>query len=540
MHLHGGSRHLTTDRRTRLLHMAQRTVNRTLAGSPDFVNGCRSILAALGDTLDWPVGELWNVTPDALARRVVWQRSDPQLTRFAETLVPLDDDSLPTIPREIVASATAVWHPDIAADDRFTRSALARECGLHAAFGFPLQLGTRTLGAMVFFSREVVQADDELLRFVSGIGSQVAEFLVRRQAEASLRASEERFRLLVDGVRDYALYMIDPEGRVASWNIGAEAIKGYSATEIVGREVSLLYTDDDVARSMPQRELELARQNGRHACEGWRRRKNGSRFWASVLITALWRSDGSLRGYAKLTRDMTERRRDEEKRLRYVQRMQAMARRITELQEDERQRLAAELHDRVGQNLTALNISLQILKSQIPTTAPGQARIADCLTLVDETVDTLRDVMADLRPPALDDYGLLPALRWYGDQFGQRTGIEVAFIVDGGFPRLPHAAENAFFRIAQEALTNLVKHSGSPRATIEARLHDHEARLTIRDQGRGFLPPGAAAGAEIPTGQSGWGLTTMTERAEAVGARLEIESAPGQGTAVITTIEVSG
>ncbi len=535
MLMHKSTSTLAHERRARMLHAAQREINLTLTSAPDLVGGCRSILAALGNTLDWAFGELWNVTDDALARRVVWHRPDALLARFAEAIDSQDRDELPTIPREIIESHTPQWHPDIAGNVRFSRSELARQCGLHASFGFPLTLGERTLGAMVFFSREVLQPDDEMLKLVSGIGSQVAEFIVRRQAEASLRSSEERFRLLVDGIRDYALYMIDAEGRIASWNTGAEAINGYSACEIIGCDCSLVYTEDDITLGRPQRELELARHNGRHHSEGWRRRKNGSHFWANALITALWRPDGSLRGYAKLTRDMTEHRRAEDKLQRYALRMRAMSRRMTELQEDERQSLAAELHDRVGQNLTALNINLQILKDQLPSSGPGQARIDDCLSLVSETIGTMRDVMADLRPPALDDYGLLPALRWYGEQFSRRTAIELDFQADEAFPRLPRTAENGLFRIAQEALTNLVKHSGARRAIIELSLAGHVATLAIRDQGQGFQQPGPDTAPE----PAGWGLITMAERADAIGARLEICSAPGQGTSVIARMQVS-
>jgi PAS domain S-box-containing protein len=121
----------------------------------------------------------------------------------------------------------------------------------------------------------------------------------------ALRASEERFRLLVDGVRDYALFMLDPEGRIVSWNAGAERIKGWSADEAIGRHVSLFYTPEDIASGHPQRELGLAAAHGRYAEEGLRVRKDGSVFFAEVIITALRDGNGGLRGFAKVTRDIT-------------------------------------------------------------------------------------------------------------------------------------------------------------------------------------------------------------------------------------------
>jgi len=130
----------------------------------------------------------------------------------------------------------------------------------------------------------------------------------RRQREQELFASEQRFRMLVEGVRDYAIYMLDPEGRVSNWNAGAERIKGYSKDEIVGQHFSRFYTEEDRAAGQPQRALETAVREGKFEHEGWRVRKDGSRFWAHVLIDPIYDDRGNLAGFAKITRDVTERR----------------------------------------------------------------------------------------------------------------------------------------------------------------------------------------------------------------------------------------
>jgi PAS domain S-box-containing protein len=134
----------------------------------------------------------------------------------------------------------------------------------------------------------------------------------RKQAEEKLRLSEERFRLLVDGVRDYAIFMLDPQGRVATWNEGAERIKGYKAEEIIGQHFSRFYLKETVERGWPEEELKRASAEGQIEDEGWLVRKDGSRFWANVVITALRDESGTLRGFAKVTRDMTERKQAEE------------------------------------------------------------------------------------------------------------------------------------------------------------------------------------------------------------------------------------
>lgn len=133
-----------------------------------------------------------------------------------------------------------------------------------------------------------------------------------KAAETALRRSEEKFRLLVDGARDHAIFMLDTQGRVASWNSGAERIKGYKADEIIGRDFSIFYPQEDVDRGKPRHELEVAKKNGRCEDEGWRIRKDGSRFWANVIITALRNEDGELIGYSKVTRDLSNRKKAED------------------------------------------------------------------------------------------------------------------------------------------------------------------------------------------------------------------------------------
>lgn len=132
-----------------------------------------------------------------------------------------------------------------------------------------------------------------------------------KQGEEALRQSEERFRLLVSGVQDYAIFMLDPDGRVASWNEGAERIKGYHADEIIGEHFSSFYTSEEVNSDKTVKELEVAVAEGKVQEEGWRVRKNGSRFWANVVITAVYDADGNLRGFTKIVRDMTEQKRAE-------------------------------------------------------------------------------------------------------------------------------------------------------------------------------------------------------------------------------------
>jgi PAS domain S-box-containing protein len=166
----------------------------------------------------------------------------------------------------------------------------------------------------------------------------------RLQVEESLRQSEQIFRLLIDGVTDYAIFMLDPGGHVATWNLGAARIKGYAAGEVIGRHLSLFYREEDVRRGWPEHELEVAAAEGRFEDEGWRVRKDGSLFWANVVITAMYEG-GRLYGFSKVTRDLTERRRAEEE----VQRSRDQLEKRVEERTAELLQRSAEIEQLVGE-----------------------------------------------------------------------------------------------------------------------------------------------------------------------------------------------
>jgi PAS domain S-box-containing protein len=157
-----------------------------------------------------------------------------------------------------------------------------------------------------------------------GFGTVTRDLTERRSNDESLRESEERFRLIVQNVRDYAIFMLDPQGYVATWNEGARRIKGYSDKEIIGRHFSVFYPREDVERGKPPWELEVAAREGRFEDEGWRIRRDGSHFWANVVITALRDSTGRLIGYGKVTRDLTERKEAEERAVKDASRLAAV------------------------------------------------------------------------------------------------------------------------------------------------------------------------------------------------------------------------
>ena len=219
-----------------------------------------------------------------------------------------------------------------------------------------------------------------------------------------------------------------------------------------------------------------------------------------------------------------ELKRSVERGLRQEQELRAMASRLAGLQEKERRDIARELHDRAGQNLSALSLNLASLSVRGGDAA---AQIADCRRLVEATGLVIQDVLTELKPPMLASYGLVDALRFHAREFSRRARVPVEVRGDG--TRLDAVIELALFRIAQAALHNIARHAGAGRIDICLDTEGGAVRFEVRDDGVGFDPAAALASGR-------WGLTAMRERAEAIGGRLEVDSAPGRGARIAVTL----
>lgn len=366
-----------------------------------------------------------------------------------------------------------------------------------------------------------------------------------------LPQSDEIFRLLVDSVKDYAIFLLTPEGRVATWNQGAERIKGYRASEIIGRHFSCFYPNEAQESKWPDRELELAGKEGRFADEGLRVRKDGSSFWANVVITALRGDGGELRGFSKVTRDLTERRALEERsrllnkelrarvaellesqrqvELRTLE-LQRLSSDLLRVQDDERRRMARTLHDDLGQELTALKIELDVQNKSGRDDARTLERAID---ISQSALNKVRNMSYLLHPPLLDESGLLPALHWYVEGLRKRNPMRITFDYKPAlFPRLPRDLEIAIFRIIQESLTNIYRHAESEDARIDLIQEFDRVILRVRDFGKGIPSQKDNAGYILGVGVSG-----MKERVKQLSGELRILRAE-PGTLVEASIPI--
>src|SRR5882672_8947538 len=271
------------------------------------------------------------------------------------------------------------FYPLVHAEDRERTAHLAREA-LRSGKSYENQFRiVRPDGTVRTVHNQARVDRDESGKPVRVIGV-CQDITERKLAEEQARVSQERFRMMVENVRDYAIYMLDMKGYITSWNLGAERIEGYLAEEIIGRHYSCFFPPDHAARGDPGMQLQFAAIQGRYESEGWRVRKNGSQFWAHVILTPLLDEAGKLRGFSEIVHDITERKRAEEDLHSYADRLKTTSRRLVEVQESERRMLATELHDRVGQNLTALGINLSIVAGGMPAGAKPElaARLEEC------------------------------------------------------------------------------------------------------------------------------------------------------------------
>jgi PAS domain S-box-containing protein len=368
----------------------------------------------------------------------------------------------------------------------------------------------------------------------------------------ALRRSEDRFRLLVNAVQDYAIFMLDVQGHVSSWNSGAERINGYGVTEIIGKHFSIFYPKEDVRSGKPQRELEIAAREGRLEDEGWRIRKDGSRFWANVIISALRDEAGRLVGFGKVTRDFTERIRtndalrkeieektETERKLHELERsLRQLSLRLLQTQDEERRRIGRDLHDSVGQYLVGLKMKLDSLKSSANRSERKDAsQLAECSQLIDEAIKEVRTISYVLYPPMLEELGLKSAIPWYLEGFTKRSGIKTTFEVSPDFDRIPIDLELALFRVLQESLTNVHRHSGSSTARARLLIRNRAVILEVSDEGKGTQSKNWKDRAQDWMGAFGVGLRGMSERMRQLGGNLELSSTQA-GTTVTATLPI--
>src|SRR5918993_776475 len=350
------------------------------------------------------------------------------------------------------------------------------------------------------------------MRQGGGMGRAHDDETRQRRLEEALHQSEQRFERLVESAKDYAIFMTDADGRVSTWNEGAQRLFGYGEAEIVGEDASVLFTPEDRESGAPERELEKARNEGRAEDERWHVRKDGSRFWASGFVRPVLEAEDKLIGFSKVARDLTERKRAEKA--------------LDEVRRAERERLARDLHDLVLQDLAyALQVAQAYRLTRKEHEGAGALNLKAIIDSLRRASQGLREAVYELRAGEAVGRALARAVEdLVGLERRRSPEIELELAVQEGVPtKLPEEVCKGVLLVVREALTNARRHSSARRVRVTLGATEEEIVVEVSDDGVGFDPRQSTQSV---------GLGAMRERTALLSGSLEVFSEPDEGTRV--------
>jgi len=436
----------------------------------------------------------------------------------------------------VAETGEPLYVEDASQDPNLTKMAV-REEGIRSQLIVPLKSKGRVMGTLCLATRSRRQVLQEELDLVTAIGNQIGVavenahlYAHEREVAEQLRVSEERYRELFENAND-AIWVQDLAGNIVAANKASEKLLGYTLQELLQMNtvnVTGFLSDEglDLAREIRRKLLEkqpVAQPYEQHIV-----RKDGTE--ATLMITTnLVTEDGKPVAFQHIGRDITEEKRMRENLSFYLQQ-------VTMAQEEERKRIARELHDDTIQALIVLSRQLDDLACRASDLSQDDKLLLEGLwQQTNSIMEGLRRLSQDLRPATLDRLGLLPALEWLASDVGKLSGLNVQVETDGAERRLAPEAELVLFRIVQEALRNVWRHSQATSAQVLVEFQDGKTMITVKDNGKGFQ-------LQSPMGdltKSGkLGLAGMKERARLLGGSLKVESEPGKGTTVIVEAPV--
>lgn len=354
----------------------------------------------------------------------------------------------------------------------------------------------------------------------------VRDITERKKAELALRLSEEKYRTLIEQAAD-AIALYDAKGKVLEANTSASKLLGYTKKELSGMSLTDILLEEEIKENPVQYDVLSA---GYSTVKLRRmKRKDGS-----VVVTEVRSQQLPDGRFLSVVRDMTDRIKAEEELKASYKAVRKLTAHLQNIREEERTSIAREIHDELGQQLTVLKMDVSWLNKKFHgADEKANQRLKELLSMIDETVKSVRRISSQLRPSLLDDLGLTAAMEWQLSEFEKRAGIKTKLITPEEEVDLSDAVKTALFRIFQESLTNVARHSRAKKVTVVLRKDDHTFILSITDDGKGFDINKVADKRTL-------GILGMKERSSMIGGTYEINSTPGGGTSVIISVPVKG
>ena len=420
------------------------------------------------------------------------------------------------------------WYEQIHPDDKARWSVEAAELFL---LGQPLKSLYRVIarnGSVVWFHCEakMVRSHDGRPWFIHGVAFDISDF---KRVEEALGKSEQMLQGFFDFAPD-TIVVVDQHGFIVRINAQVEKMFGYTSRDLAGRSIETLMPERFRTSLAEQRKAYFTEPRARPMGAGLElvgKRRDGTEFPVDIMLSPMDAESGSV--VIAVIRDITRRRRAEEAQRVYSERLKLLSRRLMEVQEQERRNIALELHDEIGQVLTALKLTLEI-GSRVPPTKMNN-NLEHARTLVNELMARVRKLSLDLRPALLDDLGLLPTLLWHFENYTAQTNVAVSFKHNGlEKRRFRPEVETAAYRLVQEALTNVARHAKVDHATVRVWVDQRTLWIEIEDYGQGFDIDLLSVGTS--------GLAGMRERTTLLDGQLKIDSRVGGGTRLLAELSI--
>jgi two-component system sensor histidine kinase UhpB len=353
----------------------------------------------------------------------------------------------------------------------------------------------------------------------------------RKRAEEELRESEERYRTILESIEE-GYYEVDIAGNFTFFNNSLCGILGYSEDELMGMN-NLQYTDKETAKEVYQAFNKVYTRGRPARGFDWEViRKDGTKRHVETSISPMKDKEGRPDGFRGIVRDITERVQAEEELKRSQEELRNLADHLQSVREQERTNIAREIHDDLGQTLTALKMDISWLRKKLPKDQETLLEKTKAMTkLTDMTIKTVKRISTELRPGLLDDLGLVAAIEWQAEEFKNRTGITYKLTIDPEEIILDPDRSTTIFRIFQETLTNIARHAKATRVTITLKEKDDKVALRVRDNGKGITEK------QISHPKS-FGLMGIRERVHPWEGQVKISGKPGEGTTVVVRIPI--